>query len=106
MWRYIFLYNQSHMQIVVDGILTHYETLGDIKPALVILHGWKRSLNEWLPVAKQLTDRFTIVLLDLPGFGQTPRPNAAFSIYDYATFVEHFLEKHELKKITLLGHSF
>src|SRR5258708_5008872 len=94
------------MHIVVDGILIHYQIIGDKKPALVILHGWKRSQNEWMLIAKQLTDRFTIVLLDLPGFGQTPKPNTAYSIYEYATFVEHFLDKLELKKATILGHSF
>lgn len=95
------------MQIVVDGILTHYQTMGEkTKPSLLILHGWKRSLQEWLPIAKQLTDKYFIILLDLPGFGGTHRPQKAFSIYDYADFVIYFLEKLHVKKITLLGHSF
>lgn len=94
------------MQIVVDGILTNYQVIGDKKKTLLILHGWKRSLTEWLPVAKQISKDYKVILLDLPGFGQTPRPQESYTIYDYATFVEHFLSKIEINKVTLMGHSF
>lgn len=99
------------MQIVIDGILTHYEVVGDKRPPLLILHGWKRSLNEWLRLVEtqnftSLRNKYSIILLDLPGFGSTALPQKTFSIYDYALFVEHFLDKLSIKKVTLLGHSF
>lgn len=95
------------MQAVVDGILTHYEVLGKVrKEKLLILHGWKRSLTEWLPTANAFSDKYEVILLDLPGFGQTTQPTTAFSIYDYANFVEHFLDKLAIRDVTLLGHSF
>jgi pimeloyl-ACP methyl ester carboxylesterase len=94
------------MQVVTDGLLTHYESIGDKPETLLILHGWMRSLNEWLPTAKDLSKKYRIILLDLPGFGSTPKPNYTFSIYDYASFVEHFLDKLEVKKVTFVGHSF
>lgn len=94
------------MQIVVDGLLTSYQVLGEGKKTLLILHGWQRSFHEWLPVAKKLSQNYKIILLDLPGFGATPRPKEAYSIYDYATFVEHFLDKLEIRKVTIIGHSF
>lgn len=94
------------MQIVVDGLLTHYETVGNKPKTILILHGWMRSLEEWLPVAKQLSEEYKVILLDLPGFGKTQKPETDFSIYDYATFVQHFLEKLEINKLSLLGHSF
>lgn len=95
------------MQIVVDGILTNYQAIGEKnRPVFLILHGWKRSLGEWLPIARQISQKYYVVLLDLPGFGGTHMPQSAFSIYDYSKFVEHFLEKLEIKKVTLLGHSF
>ena len=94
------------MQIVVDGLLTSYQVLGKGKKTILILHGWQRSYPEWLPIARQLGEAYKVILLDLPGFGQTPRPKESFSIYDYATFVTHFLDKLENKKVTLIGHSF
>lgn len=95
------------MQLVIDGLLTHYETVGQKEnPVLLILHGWKRSFAEWLPTAKILSQKYFVVLLDLPGFGQTALPKTDFSIYDYADFTEKFLQKMEIKKVNLLGHSF
>lgn len=94
------------MQVVVDGILTNYQIVGNHKKTLLILHGWKRSLSEWLPIAKHLSDRYKVVLLDLPGFGQTHRPATSYTIYDYASFVEHFLNKIEVNEVILMGHSF
>jgi pimeloyl-ACP methyl ester carboxylesterase len=94
------------MQIVVDNILTNYEIVGDQKKKpLLILHGWQRSSDEWLPIAKNLEKAYQSILLDLPGFGKTTKPTSDFSVYDYAKFVEHFLDKLGLKKITFLGHS-
>jgi pimeloyl-ACP methyl ester carboxylesterase len=94
------------MQIVVNGVLTNYQIVGKGKKNLVILHGWQRSLNEWLPLAKRYSETYTSVLLDLPGFGSTALPHSAYSIYDYAAFVQAFLNKLEITHYSLLGHSF
>lgn len=94
------------MQVVVEGILTNYQKLGEEKEVLLILHGWGRSLNEWLPYAKKFSEKYTVILLDLPGFGLTPRPQPTYDIYDYAEFVEKFLKKLEIRKCILMGHSF
>lgn len=95
------------MQIVVDGLLTNYQTIGEKnKPAFLILHGWKRSIAEWIPIAKEISKKYYVILVDLPGFGNTALSQRPFSIYDYADFVEHFLGKLNIQKVTLLGHSF
>lgn len=94
------------MQIVVDGILTNYKVTGKGSKKILILHGWKQSSQEWNTIAKSLSINATVITLDLPGFGLTPRPLSTFSIYDYARYIEHFLEKLEYKKVVLIGHSF
>lgn len=93
-------------KLVVQGILTNYEQIGSGKKMLVILHGWQQSLNEWLPIAQGLQKEYTILLFDLPGFGTTPRPKQSWDIYEYAHFVELCLEKLDIKKYSLVGHSF
>lgn len=94
------------MQIVVDGILTQYTTLGKGKKTILILHGWQQSSREWNTIIHSLAKNATVIALDLPGFGQTPRPQTTYTIYEYATFVEHFLQKLAYKKVILIGHSF
>jgi len=94
------------MQIVVDGLLTHYQSIGDKPKKLLILPGWMHTSDAWLSIAKALSEKYAVVILDLPGFGKTQKPDTTYSIYDYATFVQHFLDKIEAKHVTLLGHSF
>lgn len=94
------------MQVVVDGILTHYETIGKKSKKLLIVPGWMHTINEWLPVAKQLSEQYTVILLDLPGFGKTEMPKTAYTIYDYSEFVSHFLHKIDSNNVTVIGHSF
>lgn len=65
---------QSHHQ-QVNGKKIHFVTLGQ-GPALLFVHGWNNNWHGWWPVAKLLKDRFTLYLVDLPGFGhsdQLPR---------------------------------
>lgn len=94
------------MQIVIDKTLTNYQVFGDKKNTILILPGWKRSINEWIPTAKILSTEFRVVLLDLPGFSQMIRPKESFGVFDYAQFVKDFLLKLEIDKTTLIGHSF
>lgn len=93
-------------QIVVEGLLTNYQILGESRETLLILPGWRRSIDEWIPVAKSLSEKYRVILLDLPGFnGSTSFPKEIFGVFEYADFVKKFLEKLKIQKCTILGHS-
>jgi pimeloyl-ACP methyl ester carboxylesterase len=94
-------------QIVIEGLLTNYQIFGDTGEVLLILPGWKRSINEWIEVAKSFSSRYKVVLLDLPGFdGATAMPKETFGVFEYVDFVKKFLAKLKIDKCTVLGHSF
>jgi pimeloyl-ACP methyl ester carboxylesterase len=92
-------------QIVIDGMLTNYQVFGDGE-ALLILPGWRRPIGEWIPIAKSLSNKYKVVLLDLPGFGTTALPETAFGVFEYVDFVKKFLDKLKIEKCIILGHSF
>jgi pimeloyl-ACP methyl ester carboxylesterase len=96
------------MQTVIDDILINYEIIGDKNENVtLILHGWQNSLKNWMEVGKNLSQNRKVVLMDMPGFGASSIPkNRVFDIYDYAQIVSKFINKFELEKITLIGHSF
>jgi len=48
----------------------HVETIGR-GPDLVMLHGWGLHGGVWGPLAEQLTEHFTLHLVDLPGHGHS-----------------------------------
>jgi pimeloyl-ACP methyl ester carboxylesterase len=86
--------------------LTNYQVFGDAKETLLILPGWRRSISEWTPVAKSLSSRYKVIILDLPGFSATAMPKETFGVFEYADFVRKFLSKLKIDKRIILGHSF
>jgi pimeloyl-ACP methyl ester carboxylesterase len=93
-------------QIVVEELLTNYQIFGEGKETLLILPGWRRSVNEWVPIAKSLANKYRVILLDLPGFGITTMPRSVFGVFEYVDFVKKFLDKLKIDKCVILGHSF
>jgi pimeloyl-ACP methyl ester carboxylesterase len=93
------------MQVVVDSLLTHYETVGKGK-VLLLLHGWGDTAASFKGLQTHLAKQAQVIAVDLPGFGGTEAPKSAWGLEDYARFVRHFLAKIESQPVSLLvGHS-
>jgi pimeloyl-ACP methyl ester carboxylesterase len=75
-------------------------------PNLVLLHGWKHDRHTWDNLLPFLEPNFTCWTIDLPGFGTNPRPNATWSIPEYANWVKKVIVDNNIKQPTLVGHSF
>lgn len=87
------------------GSMAWYKT-GEGKP-IVILHGWGSDSKVMNPVAEQIKNIRTCYLIDFPGFGQSPEPEEAWSVDDYADITEEFILKTvDEPKVDLLVHSF
>lgn len=76
------------------------------KPSVVFAHGWARSHHDFIPAAESLGSAARSMLVDLPGFGATPRPETAWSTADYADHVAEFLIDRKTGPIVWVGHSF
>ena len=93
------------MQVIVDGLLTHYELSGQGK-VVVLLHGWGDRAAGLDILRAALAKHFTVVVPDLPGFGGTPAPAGVWDLADYARFVAAFLRKLEKDRVyAYVGHS-
>lgn len=79
---------------------------GEGKP-LIILHGWGSSGDVMKPIADKLSGIRNCVIPDLPGFGDSPAPPAAWSIGDYADMVIAFInDQFPGQPVDMLVHSF
>ena len=96
------------MQLAINNILVNYEILGKGKrETIIILHGWGRNKEEWKHVASLLSEKKRVIILDLPGFGATHSIDGHIrNLYDYSNFLESFINRLGIKKVTLIGHSF
>ena len=50
-------------------------------PPLLLLHGWGDTLNIWNDLAPLLSPHFQLVMVELPGFGQSPLPGDGQSYF-------------------------
>jgi pimeloyl-ACP methyl ester carboxylesterase len=90
----------------INPIKLAYEEKGS-GHVILFLHGFAESRFTWRYLADGLAPEYRVISLDLKGFGESPKPkDGHYSIYDQAMAVQQFIEEHQLKNITLVGHSF
>ncbi len=81
-------------------------------PSLVMVHGFTGSKENWYPVAERLRGQYRLLVVDLPGWGESERKAGA----DYgfiaqservAAFIDEFARQHGSRpgEVVLLGHS-
>lgn len=87
-----------------DTNWVYYE--GGTGPTVVLLHGFGADKTIWLPLAAQLTQRFHVVIPDLPGWGESSRdPAASYDLDVQAQRLENFVQAIHLPGMVLVGHS-
>jgi haloacetate dehalogenase len=59
--------------VLREGVRLHTRVAGE-GPPLLLLHGHPQTQTMWHRVAPALTERFTVVLMDLRGYGDSSRP--------------------------------
>lgn len=94
------------MHVEINDIRTAHTILGDGQP-LLMLHGWGANIALVFPLAERLSRLgYQVYIPDLPGFGESAPPAAAWSIHDYARFLLAYTAHHRLERFYLFGHSF
>lgn len=94
------------MNVVVNGLMVNYQKVGSGKPILC-LPGWGDTAQSFSKFAEKLKDKYTVLVLDLPGFGGTQPPPNAWGLEDYADFVRAWIEKIDIKDLhAVVGHSY
>lgn len=87
---------------VLDGA-AFAERTGTGEPDVLALHGWGRSRSDLLPVVSNAN----ALCIDLPGFGASPEPPAAWGSADYASLLAGLVEvRPPSGGWIIVGHSF
>ncbi|MAU10795.1 MAG: alpha/beta hydrolase [Anaerolineaceae bacterium] len=96
----------TRKKIELNGIAVAEAIVGEGQP-LLMLHGWGANIDLVWPLAERLAPLgYQVYALDLPGFGESDEPPAAWSVFDYANFAIDYLDHHGLGSVFLFGHSF
>ncbi len=73
---------------------------------LVLLHGIESSASYWQHFVPSLAEHRRVIVIDLLGFGRSPRPNnIAYSLDDQVAWLRRTLRSLGVTKLALAGHS-
>lgn len=91
----------------IDGININYIDFGNKKKkAIVLLHGWGQNIEMMQMLGEPFKENFRIIALDFPGFGLSDEPKSVLDVSGYTSILEKLLDKLNVKKPILIGHSF
>jgi pimeloyl-ACP methyl ester carboxylesterase len=89
----------------VKGLNIHYEVKGNGEP-LVILHGLGNNSQSWKRQLEDLSNDFTVIAWDAPGYGGSSDPKVEFTQFSqFADVLKGFIDGLQYKSVNLLGHS-
>ncbi|HEU5121766.1 MAG TPA: alpha/beta hydrolase [Candidatus Saccharimonadales bacterium] len=74
-------------------------------PTLLLIHGIGVSGWYFMPFAYELARTYSVIVLDLPGYGKTPKPKEVLSVKELADIVAAYIRNAKLKNPILVGHS-
>ena len=89
--------------IDIRGSRMHYIEEGSGDPIL-FLHGNPTSSYVWRNIIPHLSAHGRCIAPDLIGMGKSDKPALAYRFADHAKYLDEFIEKLELRDITLVLH--
>lgn len=104
--------NAKSQTITVDGLNIRFLTAGEALTRedgapVVLLHGAGVDSAElsWGLTIEALAHNRRVIAPDLPGYGQSDKPDVHYTIEFYLDFLEHFLNALGLRRVCLVGLS-
>ena len=94
---------QSRFAAYAGGRI-HYESYGEGPEAVVFLHGWTCDLTFWRGQAP-FYEGHRSLLIDLPGHGQSDKPEVPYPLEFFARGVEAAMRDAGVERAVLVGHS-
>ena len=70
------------------------------------VHGWGSNHQFLLNLSESLGNLGTHYVVDIPGFGQSPKPKEDWDLRQYAEFFTQFIDEIKQGKLIWVGHSY
>ena len=64
---------QADPKVIISGVTSGNDSSSSLPP-LLLLHGFPQTYHIWHRVAPQLTDKYTVVVPDIRGYGSSSKP--------------------------------
>jgi len=91
--------------IKVGTLKIRYWALGNKGTPVILIHGLGASADIWMYNVEALAKQHQVYALDLVGFGRSDKPGPSFSPFDYAPFLDDFINALNIDRVSLVGQS-
>ena len=88
-----------------DGVEIHFDRQGDGSPTLIFVHGWANDRSIWEAQVAHFSEKYKVVNIDLPGFGESGNNRQHFTIGSFGEDVATVIRKLNLEQVVLIGFS-
>jgi pimeloyl-ACP methyl ester carboxylesterase len=88
-----------------DGIRIACEVKGSGSQAVVFIHGWSCDRGYWADQADAFAKEFKVVLIDLPGHGDSGLGRKDYTMEAFGSDVALVARSLDLQNVILVGHS-
>ncbi|UOE51417.1 alpha/beta hydrolase [Mucilaginibacter sp. SMC90] len=87
------------------GVNISYTDTGKGDTALLFVHGWCINKTYFSEQVKHFGNKYRVVTMDLPGYGQSGKNRNSWTVNDFAGDVTTVINALNLKNVILIGHS-
>jgi pimeloyl-ACP methyl ester carboxylesterase len=92
----------KHGKTTVGDVRLHYVTAGSGEP-VVLLHGIPKTLYYWRLLIPLLSERYTVIAIDMRGFGHSSRPLDGFDMQSVAGDVAALMTELGHERFRVVG---
>lgn len=98
------MYNKEMIRLLNMNIYCEY--LIHNKPPIIFIHGFVSSVYTFRRIIPFLSKHFSIIAIDLPGFGRSVKSTSfIYSYENYGKLIAACIDYFQLDKVFLVGHS-
>ena len=96
--------NVTSNYIITNNIKTHYIESGKGE-TIILIHGAGQGGITWYPIIRELSKNYNVIVPDVPGYGESDKPDASYDSNFFANWLKSFLDSKNLTKVHLIGLS-
>ncbi|MBC2839862.1 alpha/beta fold hydrolase [Robiginitalea sp. SC105] len=88
-----------------DDVDIYYKIKGHGDLNLIFIPGWSQTSESWDNQYAYFSEKYKVITLDLPGFGQSGKNREQWTMENYGLDVITLIKKLDLENVVLIGHS-
>ena len=96
---------KENASVKVNDVSIVYDQCDNGDTTLLFVHGWCINKDYWDAQSAYFCNKYNVVTLDLPGFGQSGKNRTEWTFEQYAADINEFIKTQKLKNVILIGHS-